>query len=51
MTISFLRDPAVLADWEAGEPLQAFYLADTTGDPDENLRQGTEDNGRFHSSV
>lgn len=50
MTISFLRDPAGLSDWEAGEALQAFYLADTTGTPDENLRQGTEDNGRLHSS-
>lgn len=51
MTISFLRDPAGLTDWEAGEALRAFYLADATGDPDENLGRGTEDNGRFHSSV
>lgn len=35
MTISFVRDPAVLEEWEVGEPLQAFYLGDTTGDPDE----------------
>lgn len=35
VTISFLRDPAVLTDWETGEALQAFYLEKTTGDSDE----------------
>lgn len=35
MTISFVRDPAVLEEWEVGQALWAFYLVDTTGDSDE----------------
>lgn len=35
VSISFVRDPVVLEEWEVGEALQAFYLGDTTGDRDE----------------
>lgn len=35
VTISFVRDPAVFTEWESGEVLQALYLGNTTGDPDE----------------
>lgn len=35
VTISFLRDPAVPGEWEAGRALWAFHLGETTGDPDE----------------
>lgn len=33
MTISSVRDPAELEEWEVGEALRAFYLRDATGDP------------------